>query len=209
MQSLDSLDLYAEYLLPGEFGAYELLLKEQGNGEEKIRALIQLYNVIYLPTESFDDLIRFSTIMDRDESRFITTKMVIHGLLRLNDELINLQSKELRKADLDIRIVQFFSQHNMVADMSFYNDVYQQYPADFFLERDTTKFMPKEIYAFGSKNENYEPFGNIEELLSDKQLKTLIQEKYVLYIDDQRDRNRIIQILHQIVPSIKEEIALL
>lgn len=206
MQNLDSMDFHADYLLPQEFLAYEVLMKGDGDQEQKIQALVELYNLIFLPTEFFDDLIKFSLIMNRDEARFITSETVINGLLRLNDAMINLEYTEKRKADLDVRIVQLFAKHNMVADMSFYNMIYSQFPINFFTPKDTTKYQPKMINGFNSKNESYTPFGNLDDLLKDEGLKVIVQEKYVLYLDDQTTRDQIIQTLHVIIPAVKEEI---
>ncbi len=204
---LDSIDFHSDYLLPTEFAAYELLLKGNGSREEMIRALIEAYNIVILPSDGLDDLIKFSSIMGRDEARFLTNETVINGLLRLNDGLNSLRNAEQRKTDIDTRIIQLFAKHRMVTDMNHYNEIYPSFFSDLMPSRDTSNYQPKMIYGFGLKTKDYEPFGDLEALLADEQLKVIIQEKYVLYTDDQTERDRIIQTLHSIVPSIREEIA--
>ena len=128
MQTLDSSDFHSDILLPMEFEAYDVLLKDGGDQIETIRSLVLFYNVVMLPTDGFDDLIKFSSIMDRDESRFITDSELISYLLRLNDELVILQNNERRKTDIDVRLVQLFAKHNMVADMTHYSKKYPAFP---------------------------------------------------------------------------------
>ena len=206
MQTLDSSDFHGDFFLPMEFDAYDVLLKEKGDLEEKIRSLVLFYYTVMLPTDGFDDLIKFSAIMDRDEARFITDSELISYLLRLNDELVILQNNERRKADIDVRLVQLFAKHNMVADMTHYAKMYPAFSFNFFPPKDTTKYQANVVYGFGSNKEGYKPFGDLDALLADKQLKELIQEKYVLYLDDQGERDLLIQDLHSMIPLMKKEI---
>jgi len=209
---LESYDYYVEMHLAERKKAFQVFSKPSVSEEELKDGLSNIFNIPLLATDPLDDLVKFSSIMEADYSRFLEGDTLKILLLNLNDELDELEKLEQRSREIDRDIQNLYAKYQMIPDMisrSIPTLEQDSIPLNYLLNQpiDTSLFRPRIKFLFGEDTDQYREIGDFQGLANDPALKQLIQKIYVLEFDSQIARDRIlIQSINEVYKYVKKEL---